>query len=197
MLGQIHRRPDDGDLGGAVGEAGGGIGEIEFPWLHRDFGVGNFEVADQAEQEVRPGPDEIAQPDPAVVRRDRDEIVDGGVDPAQRVVHLRQPGRTQLGQRYFTGVAGEQHDAELMLELFDGRRQRGLGDEQPLGGATVVEFLAEGGEVTQLPQRDVPGRRRILASSRERSSGLLPYGSRGSPNSRSAMMLSCTSVVPP
>jgi hypothetical protein len=47
-----------------------------------------------------------------------------------------------------------------MLELFDGCRQRGLRDEQPLGGATVVQFLAEDGEVPKLPQRDVTARER-------------------------------------
>jgi hypothetical protein len=46
VLGQIDRRPDDGHLGTAVREARGRIGEVEFPWLHRDFGVGKFEVAD-------------------------------------------------------------------------------------------------------------------------------------------------------
>jgi hypothetical protein len=33
-----------------------------------------------------------------------------------------------------------------------------LGDEQPLGGATVVEFFAQNGEVPQLAQGDVGGR---------------------------------------
>ena len=44
VFGQIHRRPDDGHLGGAVGEPGRRIGEVEFPWLDRDFGVGGLEV---------------------------------------------------------------------------------------------------------------------------------------------------------
>ena len=164
-----------------------GIGEVEFPWLNGDFGVSHLEVTDQAEQQVGAGADQVAQPDPAVVRRDRDEVVDGRVDAGQRVAHLRQPGRAELGQRDLTGVAGEQHDAELVLELLDRRRQRGLGDEQPLGGAPIVELLAEHGEVTQLSKRDVSGRRPTPRF----------YGSRGSPNKRSAMMLSCTSVVPP
>jgi hypothetical protein len=72
------------------------------------------------------------------VRGERDEVVDGGVDPAQRVAHLRQPGRAELGQRHLTGAAREQHDAQLMFELFDRRRQGGLGDEQPFRGAPVV-----------------------------------------------------------
>ena len=159
MLGQIDRRPDDGHFSGAVGQAGSGVGEVEFPWLHCDFGIAGLEVADQPEQQVRAGSDQIAQPDAAVVRRDRDEVVDCGVDPTQRVAHLGQPGGTEVGQRHLAGVAGEQHDADLMLELLDRRRQRGLGDEQPLGGTPVVQFLAEHGEVPQLPQRDVPGRR--------------------------------------
>jgi hypothetical protein len=47
-----------------------------------------------------------------------------------------------------------------MFELFDRRRQRRLRDEQALGGATVVQFLAEDGEVPKLPQRDVRARGR-------------------------------------
>jgi hypothetical protein len=53
-----------------------------------------------------------------------------------------------------------------MLELLDGRRQRGLRDEQPLGGTPIVQFLAEDGEVPELPQRDV------------RARGCSPLGSR-------------------
>ena len=94
----------------------------------------------------------------------------------------------ELGQRDLTGAAGEQHDAELMLECFDRRRQGGLGDEQPLGGAPVVQLLAEHGEVTQLSKRDVSGRGPTF---------LRPLRVAGQPSSRSAMMLSCTSVVPP
>jgi hypothetical protein len=45
-----------------------------------------------------------------------------------------------------------------MLELLDGRRQRGLRDEQPLCGTPIVQFLAEDGEVPELPQRDVRAR---------------------------------------
>ena len=102
-------------------------------------------MTQQPEQQVGPGADRIAQPDPAVMRRECDELVDGRVQPAQRILTLGS--HAWLGQRDFPGGAGEQHDAELMLELFDGCRQRGLGDEQPLGGAAAVQFLAEDGEV--------------------------------------------------
>ena len=97
MLGQVDRRPDDGYFGGAVGKAGRRVGEVEFPWLHGDFGMSRFEVADQAEQQVRSGADEIAEPDPAVVRRDRDEVVDGGVDPvaARRPPWAARPRRAR------------------------------------------------------------------------------------------------------
>jgi hypothetical protein len=53
--------------------------------------VGHLEVADQAEQQVRPGADEIAQPDPAIVRRERYQIVDRGVDAAQWRVYSMTP----------------------------------------------------------------------------------------------------------
>ena len=186
MLGQIHGWPDDRDLGAAVGEPGRRIGEVEFPWLNGDFGIRGLEVPHQPEQQVRPGADQVAQPDPPVVRRERDEVVDRIVNATQRVAHLRQPGLAKLGQGDLAGAAGEQHDAQLMLELFDRRRQRGLRDEQPLRGAPVVQLLAQHGEVAQLAQRDVTARGRPPS-----------YGSRGSPSSRSAMMLSCTSDVPP
>jgi hypothetical protein len=41
-----------------------------------------------------------------------------------------------------------------VLELLDCSGQRGLGDEQPLGGTPVVELLAEDGEVAQLAKGD-------------------------------------------
>src|SRR6202040_4264596 len=77
-------------------------------------------------------------------------------------VHLRQPGPAEFGQCHLTGGAGEQHDAQLMLELFDRRRQRGLRDEQPLRGAPVVELLAKHDEVAQLAQRHVTTRGPVL-----------------------------------
>ena len=81
MLRQVDRRPDDGHLGGSVGEAGRGSVKSNSLGSNGDFGVSRFEMADQAEQQVGAGSDEVAQPDAAVVRRDRDEIVDGRVDP--------------------------------------------------------------------------------------------------------------------
>ena len=140
---------------------GGRVGEVEFPWLDGDFGVGGLEVPDQPEQQVGAGADQVAQPDPAMRAESATRSSTAASTPRERVAHLRQPGRAELGQRDLAGAAGEQHDAELMLELFDRRRQRGLGDEEPLGGAPVVQFLAEHGEVAQLAQRDVSGRRRL------------------------------------
>jgi hypothetical protein len=114
---QIHRRPDDRHLGGAVGQARRRISEVEFPWLQGDFRIGGFEVPHQPEQQVSTGADQIAQPDPAVVRGQVDQVVDRGVDPAQGVANLRHPGLAEFGQRHFTSGAGEQHDTELMLKL--------------------------------------------------------------------------------
>ena len=56
MVGKVDRRSDDRHLGGAVAEPGGRVGEVEFHWLHRDFGVGGLEVADQPEQQSAPVP---------------------------------------------------------------------------------------------------------------------------------------------
>jgi hypothetical protein len=149
---QIHRRPDDSHLGGAVGQAGSRVGEVEFPWLHGDLGIGGLEVPDQPEQHVGAGSDQVAQPDAPVAPGRRDQIVDGGVHTPKRIVHLGQPRRAEVGQRDLAGTAGEQQDAELVLELLDGSGERGLGDEQLLRGAPVVQLLAEDGEVAQLAQ---------------------------------------------
>src|SRR5882757_1950596 len=154
MIRQIHRWPDDGHLRGAIGQSGSGVGEVEFPWLHTDLGIGRLEVADQPEQYVSPGADQIAQSDAAVAPGRRDEVVDGGVHTAKCVVHRGQPCGAEVGECDFPDAAGEQKDAELMLELLDRGGQRGLRDEQALGGATVVQLLAEHGEVPQLAQRD-------------------------------------------
>ena len=116
----------------------------------------------QPEQQVRAGADQIAQPDPAVVRGHSDQVVHRCIDPMQGITHLRQPGLTEFGQRHLTGGAGEQHDTELVLELFDRRRQGGLGDEQSFGGAPIVQLFAEHGEVAQLAQCDVTARGRFL-----------------------------------
>ena len=158
VLGQVDRWPDDRHLGAAVGQARCGVGEVVLDWLDGDLGVGGLEVPDQAEQQVRAGADQVTDPEHAGRVPDSvTRLSTTASTPAERLLHLRQPRRAELGQRDLTGAAGEQHDAELVLELFDRRRQRGLGDEQPLGGAPVVQLLAEHGEVPQLPQRDVRG----------------------------------------
>ena len=145
------------------------------------------------EQQVGPGTDEVAEPQPTLsCPGQRDEVLDYGVHTAEGLLHLRQPRGAEVGQCDFAGVSREQHDAEVMLELLDRGRQRWLGDEQPLGGPPVVELCAEHDEVPQLPQRDAV----VLA--RDSSCTIEPaYGSRGRPSRRSAMMFSWTSVVPP
>ena len=156
MLGQVDRRADDRDLGAAVGEARRGIGEIELDRFDGDLGVGGLEVADQAEQQIGAGADQIADAQhPAPGAREQEQVVDDGLHPRQRLVHLRQPRRTQVGQRDLTGVAVEEHHTELLLELLDRGGQRGLGDEQPFRGAAVVQLFTQHGEVAELPQRDV------------------------------------------
>lgn len=65
---------------------------------------------------------------------------------------------TLVGQRYLQGVAREQRDAGLMLELLDRGRQCRLGDEQPLFGAPVVQLLARHSKVPQLTQRGIGAR---------------------------------------
>ena len=56
MFGQIDRRPDQRHLGGAVGQPGGGVGEVEFDRFDADVGIGNLEVTDDAEQQIAPVP---------------------------------------------------------------------------------------------------------------------------------------------
>ena len=115
-------------------------------------------MADQFEQQVRAGADQVAQVDPAVAPGQRDEVVDNGLDARDRLLHLGEPRRAEFGERDLAGVAREQDDAELVLELLDRGGQRRLGDEESLGGAPVVQLLAEHGEVSQLAQRHVGAR---------------------------------------
>ena len=120
-------------------------------------------MAHDAVQQVGSRAEKIAEPYPvAAATGQPDQVVDRVVNSSQRFVDLGQPGPAQLSQRDFAGAASEQHDAELLFEMFDRRRQRGLCDEQPLGCAPVVELLAEYDEVAQLAQRDVTARVRAL-----------------------------------
>jgi hypothetical protein len=70
--------------------------------------------------------------------------------PPSASPHPRQPRRAEIGLGDLTGAAGEQRDAELVLELFARRRQRGLGDEEFLRRAAAIQLLAEDDEVRQL-----------------------------------------------
>ena len=159
VLGQVHGRADDGDLGGAVGETRGRIGEVELDGFHPDERIGGLEVADQPEQQVGARTDEVADPQhTAAGPRQHDQVVHHRVDTGQGLPHLGQPRRAEIGQPDLAGVAPEQHDAELLLELFDRCRQRGLGDEQFLRRPPIVQLLAEDGEIPQLAQRHVDGR---------------------------------------
>ncbi|MCY1547882.1 hypothetical protein D9M68_839620 [compost metagenome] len=67
----------------------------------------------------------------------------------QRVGVEVAPG---VGQLERARVALEQLHAQVILQLLDLARQRGLGDMQPLGRAGEVAFLCHGHEVTQVPQ---------------------------------------------
>ena len=57
-----------------------------------------------------------------------------------------------VGQHDVAGVALDELDAELALELLDLGRQRGLADEAGLGGAAEVAVVGHGDEVVEVAQ---------------------------------------------
>ena len=77
-----------------------------------------------------------------------DALLDGAEDPGRLVVQELSGG----GQADVAGGAGEEGGAELLLELADGLRERGLGDVEALGGPAEVAGLRDGGEVAKVSQ---------------------------------------------
>jgi hypothetical protein len=65
---------------------------------------------------------------------------------------FRQERLAGGGQPYPGGQALQQRAAELVLEALDLLRQRGLGDEQPLGRARERAFVSDRHQVVQLPK---------------------------------------------
>ncbi len=96
-----------------------------------------------------------------------------GLDHGARLLEERSPC---VGQPYPLGVAFEQLQAELALELGDRLRERRLGDEQLLCGTRDLTLVCDGDEVAQLvglqghpgaltdshPPRPIPSGRREL-----------------------------------
>lgn len=62
----------------------------------------------------------------------------GGVPASEHGTRLLQQCLTRGGQGHVAVVAHDQGDPKITLELADLTRQRRLGDEQPLGGASEV-----------------------------------------------------------
>ena len=59
-----------------------------------------------------------------------------------------------LGQDHFAGPPLDQIGAEVLLEVADLHRERGLGHRAGLGGLAEVPVLGQGRQISQLFQRD-------------------------------------------
>ena len=109
-----------------------------------------------SEEQVGAGADQIADADsPWWAPGSETRFSTAKSTPCNASCTRGSPARPSSVSATSRGVAREQRDAELMLELLDRGRQCRLGDEQPLGGAPVVQLLAQHSEVPQLMQRDI------------------------------------------
>ena len=108
-------------------------------------------------EQVGAGADQIADADsPWWAPASETRFLTAKSTPCNASCTRGSPARPSSVSATSRGVAREQRDAELMLELLDRGRQCRLGDEQPLGGAPVVQLLAQQhSEVPQLMQRDI------------------------------------------
>ena len=69
-----------------------------------------------------------------------------------RMTWARSTTPARLGQQDVAGVALDELDAELALQLLELHRQRGLGHERRLGRPAEVAVLGHGHEVLELTQ---------------------------------------------
>jgi len=65
-------------------------------------------------------------------------------------LRLDEEGAAGGGERHRARTAGEQRDAELMLQQLDLPAQRRLRHVQALGGTAEIQFAGQGGEAAQL-----------------------------------------------
>lgn len=75
--------------------------------------------------------------------------LDGGED----LYRLWKKAVSRRSQAHATGVALEQHDAELVFQVLDAASQGGLGEVQALGGAPEGALLGHSDEALDLFQR--------------------------------------------
>ncbi|MNF82942.1 hypothetical protein D3C84_652540 [compost metagenome] len=70
----------------------------------------------------------------------------------EQVLRLDEEGAASGGQGDAAGGAGEQLDAQMMLQQLNLSAERRLGHVQPFGGAPEVQFGGNRGEAAQLGQ---------------------------------------------
>ena len=98
--------------------------------------------------------------------RSRLELRDSAFGAPHDVAGVLEQHLPVRGQLHLARRAREELATDLALQGSDLRRQRGLGDVQPLGRSAEVQLLGDGQEVAQVPELDVhgPSRKRVPRS---------------------------------
>ena len=164
QAGRGDRRPDQRDVGAAVEQPGGRLGQVERPQLHRDPRMSAPERGQQRGPDLPAGGQ--AQPDRQLTGP-RGRRVAGGGDPAfqrrQRLARAVQEGFAGRGQQHAPAGPLQQLDAERLLELADLRAEHLLGHVHATRRGGEARFLRHGDEVPEMPQLDVHGAHIVTA----------------------------------
>ena len=151
ILGQ--RQPDEGDVGGPVGESGGGVSPAHRPQRHPHPGValgkhrGRPGVEPPADGGVEPH-DDLAR----LIARRGAELEQSGVPGLDDRRRPRAQGLAGGGQRDRAVPAAQQLDPKVALQPADALAEGRLGDVDALGRPRHAELLRDGEEVAQVEE---------------------------------------------
>ena len=150
QFGVGDRRPHEARVEVAGAQRGDLLRQRQFAQVEPHAGMAGGELAQHGrhQREDARGHEADRQPaDLPAVRglRLAHRLARAGEDRAG-VLQERDAG---VGEGDVAAGAGEQRDAELVLEAADRERQRRLRDREPLRGAAEVQLLGERGEVAE------------------------------------------------
>ncbi|CAM5513420.1 hypothetical protein SALBM135S_01282 [Streptomyces alboniger] len=144
-----HRAAQQGHVHRAAGQPGRAVVDAE--QLQRDAGPGLVPAAQQRNgvvAERRPGVAEAQRP------AARAAGVEGGLDGGEGDGGLVAEGVAMAGELQVVGGAVDEPGAQVVLQLPQGPRERGLAQPEPRGGTGHVALVGDGEERPQMPQLD-------------------------------------------
>ncbi len=149
-LGVGYRRADETDVNVVSSQRGRLLRQREFAQFEPHTGMGGGELAQHRRQQRvdagRHEPDR--QPSDTTAIRGARKL-HRGARAREDVLCLFEEARAGVSQSDLPARAGEETDAEFLLQAADGERQRRLRDRQPARGPAEVQFLGQRDEVAQ------------------------------------------------